>query len=254
MKWILLILCLILTVFLSNAVAEETIRLTNGEWPPFLSEDLKHGGVVSRIVKEAFAHEGVIVEYGYFPWKRAYDLALHGDWDGTVVWYYTQERSKHFFYGDSVFESKGVFFHLKDYPFDWNSLADLKGVSIGAVSGYSNGKNIDAAEKAGKLLLERVPVEQNNFQKLLAKRIELFTSDLDVGYSILNRHFKPEEIQRITHHPKPHYVQYMHLLLSKKNKRNKILLKRFNKGLKSLKASGEYDLYFKESRSGKYLK
>ena len=163
-------------------------------------------------------------------------------------------RSKHFIYSDTVFESKGVFFYLKEHPFDWNTLEDLKGKTIGAVSGYSNGKTIDEAEKSGILMLEKVPLEQNNFKKLLTKRIELFTSDLDVGYRILNLHFKPEEIQRITHHPKSHYTQSMHLLLSKKVNHNQILMKNFNKGLIRLKASGKYDLYFKESRKGMYLK
>jgi len=250
---LLLLLSIPTYAFSEERGATPTVRLTNGEWPPFLSENLKYGGVISRIVKEAFAHEGVVVEYEYYPWKRAYDLALHGDRDGTVIWYYTEERAEHFFYSDSVYISKNVFFYLKEYSFDWNVLVDLKRMSIGAVSGYSNGKNIDAAEKAGILILEKVPLEQNNIQKLLAKRIELFTSDLDVGYNILNRHFKSGEIQQITHHPKPHSVQSMHLLLPKKSKRSQILLKQFNKGLEKLKASGRYDLYFTEFRKGKYL-
>ncbi len=53
----------ILLGFSCSGFTEETIRLTNGEWIPFLSEDLKHYGVISRIVKEAFALEGMKVEY-----------------------------------------------------------------------------------------------------------------------------------------------------------------------------------------------
>ncbi len=43
----------------SSSVAEETIRLTNGEWPPYLSKNLKYYGISSRIVTEAFALEGL---------------------------------------------------------------------------------------------------------------------------------------------------------------------------------------------------
>ena len=62
--------CLILP-----APAAEDIRLTNGEWPPFTSKEFQHGGVMSRIVTEAFAAEGVTVQYEYVPWKRAYAAA-----------------------------------------------------------------------------------------------------------------------------------------------------------------------------------
>ncbi len=32
-----------------------TVTLANGEWAPFFSENLKHYGVVSRIINDAFA-------------------------------------------------------------------------------------------------------------------------------------------------------------------------------------------------------
>lgn len=86
---------LIVLFFLSislNVYAQESIRLTNGEWPPYLSKDLKHYGVASRIVTEAFDLEGIKVEYGFFPWERALELAKHGDWDGSLVWFHTPKR------------------------------------------------------------------------------------------------------------------------------------------------------------------
>ena len=66
-------IALFLLGLFSSASAAETIRITNGEWPPFTSERLPDKGPLSRIVAEAFALEGISVEYGYFPWRRAYD-------------------------------------------------------------------------------------------------------------------------------------------------------------------------------------
>ena len=45
----------------THSFAEETIRIAIGEWPPYTSKELKHYGVVSRIVAETFALEGVKV-------------------------------------------------------------------------------------------------------------------------------------------------------------------------------------------------
>lgn len=248
---VILIVLLVLPCAL-DCWAQETIRLTNGEWPPFVSKDLEHGGVISRIVKEAFALKGIQVEYGFFPWKRAFKLAREGNWDGSVVWLYTEERARAFIYSDAVASNQGVFFHLKRRDFDWRTVDDLKDKVIGAVMGYSNGPLLDRAEKAGKVTIERVTTEPINFKKLLAQRIDLFTSDLEVGHSVLNKHFQPDQIRQITYHPKPHYNQSVHLILCKKKARAQYWLECFNKGLKELKQSGRYDQYYQESHIGNY--
>ncbi len=98
--------------FSTISFAEETIRITNGEWTPFLSEGLEHYGVVSRIVAESFALEGVKVKYRFFPWARAYKLVKSGDWDGSVVWSRTPEREKDVYFSDPLLVSYDVFFHL----------------------------------------------------------------------------------------------------------------------------------------------
>ncbi len=68
-SWILILGC-------GQAAAQtsKTIRLTNGEWQPYLSKDTPHRGFASHIVIEAFALVGVEVEYGFFPWKRSFKI------------------------------------------------------------------------------------------------------------------------------------------------------------------------------------
>lgn len=249
--WILPIL------FISFAIpnfAEQKVRITNGDWPPYLSENLKHYGVISRIVTEAFAVHNVVVEYDFFPWGRAYVLAKEGDWDGSVVWYYKEERAKDFFFSEPVIEMKQVFFYLKSSSFNWKTYDDLKGIYVGATIGYFYSESFDKAEKAGKILVERVHTDLINFKKLLMKRIMIFPSDLDAGYYVLQRDFKKEDVELITHHPKLIAAKQSHLILSKKIKRNERLIKLFNKGLRALKENGKYDQYLIESRRGEYLK
>ena len=93
---------------------------------------------------------------------------------------------------------------------------------------------------------------KKNFRKLLAKRIDLVRADLDVGYFLLQKHFPPEAVQRVTHHHKPLMALPLHLIVSKKVSRGQYWIEAFNKGLKQLKSSGQYELYFQESRAGKY--
>ena len=85
MNKLLSILIFLVLFSVSSLFAKETIRLTNGEWLPYMSANLKYNGVASRIVTEAFALEGIEVVYSFFPWKRAYALVSNGDFDGSLA-------------------------------------------------------------------------------------------------------------------------------------------------------------------------
>ena len=244
------IFIIFLLLCISNGIfAEETIRLTNGEWLPYLSETLKHQGVASRIVTEAFALEGVKVEYIFLPWKRAYESARYGEYDGSVIWSLNPEREKDFYFSDVVIRGISVFFHLKSYPFDWKTIQDIKGVHVGGTLGYHYAL-LGEAEKKGIIKIQRAKTDKHNFSKLLYGHIEIFQLDREIGYYLLNKLFKPEEVQLFTHHPKPIVRDTYHLILSKKNDKNKRLIVLFNKGLKRLRESGKIDQYIAESRRG----
>ncbi len=245
---------LLLSLFHTAALAEETIRITSGEWPPYLSEKLKCYGVASRIVTEAFTLEGVKVEYGFFPWKRSFLLAQKGKWDGSVVWAHTEDRARDFYYSDPVVESKWVFFHLKTTSFDWKAIEDLRGFKIGGTLEYKYNPDFKAAEEAGKITVYRVPKDEQNFEKVIKGRIDIFPQDIDVGYEMLNSLFSKEEVSLFTHHPKPIKDTSFHLLLSKKSEKSKNMLTLFNKGLKRLRESGKTEQYLRESRVGEYKK
>ena len=103
-SWILILGCGV-----AAAEMSKTIRLTNGEWQPFLSKDAPHSGFASHIVTEAFAQVGVEVEYGFFLWARSMKLAKEGRWDGTIVWGESEERLRNFYFSELVVLTTFVF-------------------------------------------------------------------------------------------------------------------------------------------------
>jgi polar amino acid transport system substrate-binding protein len=247
-----LLIISILTYPLSIGFAEETIRLTTGEWGPFISKELKHGGVVLHVITDAFDSVGVKVKFGFYPWARAKHIAQVGEWDGTAIWGVSLEREKYFYYSDLVMISPYVFFHLKSYPFEWDTWNDLVGIPMGGLIETNYGEDFKRLEEAGKMNVDWVTKDKFNFKKLLAGRIKFVPLELDVGYHIIRSNFTPEEASLFTHHPKPDVNAFYHLLLSKKNKNNNQMLSLFNKGLRHLRASGKYDEYFENFRKGKY--
>jgi polar amino acid transport system substrate-binding protein len=250
-------------IFLFSAAvyAEDTIRITNGEWPPYFSENLKHYGLDSRIVSESFAHEGIKVIYGFFPWTRSYLLSELGEWEGAIGWPYSKEReNNHYYSAQPISEGEWVFFHRKDFPFDWDNKEDLKGARIGITLGdwgLDGDDEVTKALKAGELKYEYAPEDHLNFLKLNAGRIDIFPQDINVGYAqinalVIDNRLSKEEASRIIHHPRPYRKMPLYLLLSKKHERNKQLIKLFNKGFAHLKKTGRYNQFIKESRQGDY--
>lgn len=248
----ILLLLIFLVIATTNVKAEESIRIASGEWAPYQSESLKYKGFASRIVTEAFKLSGINVEYGYFPWKRSYILSQRGEWDGTFLWFDTPERRKHFYISDPVVDVLYVFFHLKSFQFDWNSIDDLEGIIIGSTIGYDYGEPFQKAEKLKKLRISRNLSDVKNFKLLLAGKIQIFPCELKSGYEAILKQFAPDKIKLITYHSIPLKSDPHHLLLSKKVKQNIKMIEIFNAGLKRLKNSGKVEQYISESREGKY--
>ena len=227
----------------ATSLAEETIRITNGDWPPFTSEQLPSGGPLSRIVSEAFALEGITVEYGYFPWKRAYEYARSGKWDGSVGWAPSAEHLQDFHMSRPVILVDKALFHLKKTPIDWKSIADLSQWRVGSTAGYSYGKEWDQAISSGQLKTSEVAADEQNIKKLLLGRVDAVAMEVDVANYLIQTRLSATEAALITHHPLLIMQTSINLALSRQSTRSPELLAKFNRGLQRLMDSGKYDEY-----------
>lgn len=228
---------------LPSALAAETVKLSNGEWPPYTSETLEDYGTFSHIVSEAFALEGIKTVYAFFPWKRAYLVAKEGQFDGSVTWAPTPERKRDFYFSDPVVFSRKVFFHLKALPLNWQTIDDLKSLRIGATTQYTYGEAFDQAAQAGILNIEYVSRDILNIKKLLRHRIDIFPMEIEVGYTLIRTEASAAEAALVTHHPQPIQKTPVCVVISRNSdeQRAQRLLTAFNRGLRRLRRSGRYD-------------
>lgn len=236
-------------------LAETTIRITNGEWEPYLSQYCYKYGLASHIVSEAFRLEGIDIKWGFFPWKRSYEHAKEGrNWDASAVWWPTKEAKKDFLISVPVVKTSNVFFHLKSYKFDWNTMEDLKGIEIGFTRGYDYGEEFMSAMKEKKILVQVVTKDEQNFHKILRGRIDIFPNDPIVGYAQLRNTFSPDKAKLFTHHPKEFEISTLNLIISKNSANGRQFLYKFNSGMKKLKESGGLDRMYEDLRAGEYDK
>ncbi|OZG72747.1 hypothetical protein BTA51_14590 [Hahella sp. CCB-MM4] len=234
-----------------NVARAEVVRITNGEWPPYLSENYNHYGVASHIVTEALKLEGVEVEYGFFPWVRSMEFAKSGLWDATIVWTRSAEREAYFYFSDPVIRMEVVFFHRRDKAFKWSSLEDLRGYRIGGTIGYFYGAEFARLEESKILTISRLRSDEQNLKLLLADRLDLFPIELEVGYEVLRRHFTQQQIDLLTT-TRPFRETSYHMLVSKASDKAEMLLNSFNRGLEKLKQSGKFDTMLKSAAFGAY--
>lgn len=252
LKMFAIFVVLFLDCYRTVETVAETIRLTNGQWPPYFSKFLPHYGVGSQIVTEAFALEGIEVTYVFFPWKRGLKLAQNGTFDGAVGWQTNTEREQYFYASETIWQAPWVFFHLKKVAFDWHRLTDLAPLKIGGTLEYMYTPQFLAAERAGQITVDRAVSDEAGWKKLVAGRIDVFPQLIDVGYFQIQKLFDPDTMRLITHHPRIIGLHAEQLLLSRKIVRNKRLLTIFNRGVQRLKESGRYDQYSKALRESAF--
>jgi len=233
--------------------ATESITLSNGDWPPYMSEDLRSSGPLSHVVSLAFEAEQVDTHYKFFPWKRSMLLAEKGKVDGTLGWKKTPEREENFYYSEPLISTSNVVFYLKSKPIHFNQLSERKSTSAALVSGihYETFQPLINASIINPIY---VYSQSQAFRMLLKKRIELVPQSLEVGYAILTKHFSKAEQALFAHEPVPYAEpSQIYLLLSKSVKGNYALLQRFNDGLKKLRETGIYYAVWQSSHKGEYV-
>ena len=233
-------------LFCLSANAVDVVRITNGEWPPYMSENLPGYGKVTQIATEAFQGAGVNAEYTFFTtWARAFVEAEKGErWSGSLGWSKNSEREANFLYSDPIMTLYDTFFHLKSTSFDWNTMQDISDKRIGLTRGYYYGELVSTAEKNGILNADYTGKEVNNFKKLLRGRVDAVGATTDVGYALIESNFTEAEAALITHHPKPFRSSAYHLIISRNAKDAEKIIEAFNAGLKELRDNGRYDEIF----------
>ena len=248
------LLAAVLAVVLFPSMAQpaedaERIRITNGEWPPYLGSDEPDYGPVSRIVTTALERASVTVDYEFHSWQRALNLARHGRREGTAVWFHTEAREKDFHISRPLIQSEYVFFHHRDLDFDWEDPEDLQGYRIGITREYDYGEIIERLRDMDGVHVEQASSDEHNFRKLLAGRIDLFPVDLFVGKEMIRREFASGQREQLTWHARPVRSGGLSLLLSRSIPENADRMDRFNKELERMHEDGETEEILRDALS-----
>ena len=244
-------LCLAAALCAPAGVAwAEEIVLSNGDWVPYMAENLPGHGIMSRLVSDAFSSQGIKVRYVFRPWPRAYAEARQLKVDGSIVWSPGKpdsERVRDFLYSDVIFHGRSVFFHLKAVPFTWNEWSDLAKWRIGGSAGYEYRFELTRGVK-----IDRGPTDEHCLRKLLAHRIDACAMVEDVGKYVMRTRMAPNDAAQLATGSKPYGSTPYHLILPKQKANSERLRVAFNRGLQRMKEDGSYQRYMRDLDLGNY--
>lgn len=250
-RFLILVLFLLCAPF---AFANEVVRISTGEWAPYISESIEHKGLLAQITTEAFAQKGITVGLHFFPWARATELSKSGEFQGTIAFAKIKDREPFYLFSAPLYVGRYALFHLKSRPLLWTTYADLKDVQMAATRGFGGmGDEFIKAERDGVIKVVRLTSDVQSFNMLLAGRVSAVPSDLEVGYVLLNKLYG-KDAQLFTHSPHLIRSSEYRLVISKKVKDGARLIEAFNEGLKALQMSGRYDEILRSWYSGERYK
>lgn len=223
----------------SSAPISRTITVATGEFPPWTGSSLPHDGYVNHIIAEAFASQGVKIDFVYQPWKRAFEEARQGKFDATSYWYENTERRESMIFSDLLVTNRTVFFQRReDADIQWKTLSDLSQYRMSATLGFTYTEDFYRAIDSSIISPIMVPSDMQNLKLLMAKRTDMFATDEMSGfYMAAQLSIDPRKLKVV----EPALVSPKgYLLASKTNPDSVLIIDIFNRGLRAIKANGRY--------------
>jgi polar amino acid transport system substrate-binding protein len=207
------------------------ITLTTEENPPlnFSTDNGKSiSGLSTEVLKEAGKRAGVALEFGYFPWNRAYQMAEHDRNTCVYSAVRTDIREKLFKWIGPLSHNTWILFARADSPITLKSLEDARKYKVGGYQGDSKAIYL----KQQGFVLDEAGNEEQNINKLKLGRIDLWIATSLTGPWIAKNY--GVKIKPVLKVKAVEVFAACNLEMPDRD------IKKMNQAIKSMKADGSY--------------
>ncbi|WP_147822379.1 substrate-binding periplasmic protein [Salidesulfovibrio onnuriiensis] len=232
--------------------AQEVLTISTGEWAPWSGCELREKGAVLDIVRQAFARSGYEVRYEFYPWSRAFEVMEMGEVHASAYWYHRKKYEDIAYLSAPINVEEHVFVYRRDNPIRlWKTLKDLAGYRIGASKGLSYSDEFWRLAKEGVLNVQVVINDELNMKKLLEGRIDMFPVTRSMMEASLRNQFRDvSSLVALT--GQSFRKSTGHLLFPRNRQESKMLVAKFNAGLKAIMDDGTLEIIMKRMQHGYY--
>lgn len=234
-----LLRCLLLAICLPVSAFAEELSLVSGEdYAPFTGSDLPGGGMLTQIVQAAFAQQGVSTLLVWQPWKRGYLEASQGKYAATFPYVRTPEREQEFLYSAPIYTFNQRLYSRAGEVYEPDNLSALVDKRLCYPLGWQPPPVIQQMIERQQLKLHAPKTLAACAQIVLLQRDDFFLANSMLGDIVLRRMGEQRTGLRTSTTSFP--ANTLHFLVSRSYPQAAELLQRFNQGLATLQASGEY--------------
>jgi len=232
--WALLIL---LSSTMVTQAEDKTFSLITGDWYPYIGNKLKNQGWTMEVARAALESQGYKVTLRLVPWKRAVAESKQGAADALFLSYYVKEREQWYVFSDAIGQARTGFFALKSSHIRFQTLEDLKGVTVGLTRGAAVSPEFDAASFLQK---EETADDLGSLKKLLKRRIDLYAGPELVAKQIMKMEMTAHQRDMVEFIEPALATHNLYLAISKKAKNYQKKRDDFNRGFKQITENGQY--------------
>ena len=236
--------CLAMTVAMvafSPLAMADTISVRGDSWCPYNCEPKDaNPGYMIEIAKEVFEKAGHKVDYQTLTWARTLEKVKAGEFAAAIG--AAKDDAPELVYGKNPLgRSSNTFAIRADDSFAYKDIASLNGKALGVINGYAYAEEIDAYIEKNKADPKKIQAASGddamttNFNKLVAKRIDLIVDDGNVlANQIVSQ--KLEGKAKVIESPLESVDVY--LAFSPANPKSAEYVALLDKGIDDLRASG----------------
>nr|WP_211113770.1 transporter substrate-binding domain-containing protein [Azospirillum picis] len=217
------------------------LDLVTGDYAPFTAEELPGGGLVTELVRRAFAVGGLRYDVRFLPWRRGYDGVVAGRFLATFPYVRTPEREREVLYSDPVIEARQLVYLSTRSPMEFRdgdagpeSFRDRR---ICQPAGYALPPELDLLVARGEAS-RLTPTDLSGCIGLLADgRADALVIDEFSGAAAVARSGRGGGI-RVAE--RPFAMVTLHLVVGRATPGAEEVVAAFNDGLKTLRDQGVY--------------
>lgn len=228
--------CLLLT----QASAQEKLRLVADAWPPFTDASLLNNGLATDLVSTALTRAGYATAYEQVPWARAMMGLSEGRYDILVNAWVNDERRQIGDFSAQYLLNRVRFIKRARSSVQYRDLSQLYERPIAVIRGYAYSPEFDNDRTLQKVPVGNFPVA---LRMLLAGRVDLAVEDEFVARYHLAA--EPRSVrEKLEFLPKSLSENSLHILVSLKNPAHAEIVAGFDREIAAMKADGTYDEIF----------
>jgi polar amino acid transport system substrate-binding protein len=215
---------------------KEIIKLVTGnDYTPFTDEKLPKGGMFTEIVKMTFEAMGYETHIEFWNWAYGYKATKEGIFGATFPYLDNKERRKSFHYSQPLYELLIFPFVNKDSSLHYETLQDLKGLTLCRPEGYYT-HDIQQLIDNNSVKLLRPKELETCFNMLKSGKVDVVPVNELTGQSMIYKMGLNDELKMLDENAIS--LETLHVIFSKFDYKGRILLYKFDRSISNLKETG----------------